>query len=162
MGLLLTNEESNDLICMIKLKHKRNVINTVEYVWTKPFALPAQHSLGFFLDSPRFYPGCIRTADPKLVLHEDIRPGVRQPESNQASPDEHRRGHEDGDGLCDANKRAEDQVPQHCSQLTQSVAEPKASSSGEEKSGGGREEWKCVKVDWITSVFLCACQSSYM
>lgn len=110
MGLLLTNEESNDLICMIKLKHKRNVINSVEYVWTKLFALPAQHSLGFFLDSPRFYPGCIQTADPKLVLHEDICPRVRQPESNQASPDEHGRGHEDGDGLCDANKRAEDQV----------------------------------------------------
>ncbi|KAA8592338.1 hypothetical protein FQN60_017793 [Etheostoma spectabile] len=65
----------------------------------------------------------------KPVLHEDILPGVRQPECNQASPDEHRRGHEDGDGLCDPNKRTKNQVPQDCSQLAQSIAESKACSS---------------------------------
>ncbi len=87
--------------------------------------------------SSRILPGLIQVlfqlVDGKLVLHEDIRPGVRQPESNQASPDQHRRGHEDGDGFCDANKRTKNQVPQDCSQLAQSVAEPKACSSVEGK-----------------------------
>lgn len=68
-----------------------------------------------------------------LVLHENIRPGVRQPQTDQASPHEHRRGHEDGYGLCDPNKRTKNQVPQDGSQLAQSVAEAKACSSGGEK-----------------------------
>ncbi|TNN74268.1 hypothetical protein EYF80_015511 [Liparis tanakae] len=74
-----------------------------------------------------------RPMNAELALHEDIRLGVGQPERNQASPDEHGRGHEDGDGLCDADERAENQVPQDRCQLTQSVAEAEACSSGERR-----------------------------
>lgn len=49
----------------------------------------------------------------KLVLHKYIRHGVRQPESNQASSNKHRRGHKDRDRFRDANKRSKNQVPQH-------------------------------------------------
>lgn len=58
------------------------------------------------------------------VLHENIRTGVRQSKSNQASTNEHGRRHEDRDGFGDANQRAENQVPQHRSQLAKSVTEP--------------------------------------
>lgn len=59
-------------ICMKKVKYtgKRSVtirlylryfckmwLKVLRYVWTKPFALLAQHSLGFLLNPPRFYPG---------------------------------------------------------------------------------------------------------
>lgn len=81
-----------------------------------------------------------------LALHEDICPSVRQPESNQASTDKHWRGHEDGDGLGDANKRAKDQVSQDCSQLTQSIAEPKASSSGEQTGTKGSNTIKYTSI----------------
>lgn len=92
---------------------------------------------------PSFIQVVSQLMNTKLVLHEDIRPGVRQPESNQASPDEHRRGHEDGDGLCDANKRTKNQVPQNCSQLTQSVAEPKACPSEERETRSREERKRC-------------------
>lgn len=65
----------------------------------------------------------------KIGLHKYIRHGVGQPQADQASTDEHRRGHEDGDSLGNANKRPKDQVAQHCRQFTQSVAEAKARSS---------------------------------
>lgn len=64
-----------------------------------------------------------------LVLHKYIRHGVGQPQAHQASSDQHRRGHEDGNGFCNANRRPENQVSQHCRQFTQSVAEAKASPS---------------------------------
>lgn len=63
------------------------------------------------------------------VLHEYIRHGVGQPQADQASSDEHRRRHEDGDGFGDADERPENQVPQHRGQFTQGVAEAKARSS---------------------------------
>lgn len=88
-----------------------------------------------------------------LVLHEDIRPGVRQPETYQASPHEHRWGHEDGDGLSDANEWTKSQVPHHCCQLTQSIAEPKACSSVE------RKNWR-IWTD-ISSIFTCAYLNKY-
>lgn len=65
----------------------------------------------------------------KVGLHKYIRHGVGQPQADQASTDQHRRGHEDGDSFRNADKRPKDQVSQHCGQLTQSVAEPKARSS---------------------------------
>lgn len=67
----------------------------------------------------------------KLVLHKYICHGVGQPQAHQASSNQHRRGHEDGDSFCNANQRPKNQVSQHCRQFTQSVAEPKASSSAE-------------------------------
>lgn len=78
LSFILTKEILIILICMIKVKHsgKRWVairlylryisvmwLIVLRYVWTKPFTLLAQHSLGFLSDSPRFNPGFIPAHD---------------------------------------------------------------------------------------------------
>lgn len=111
--------------CMYEPSHLYSLLNT-------PWA-------SFWICPEFFFFFFLQLMFGKLALHEDIRHGVRQPESNQASSDEHRWGQEDGDSLRDANKRPKNQVPQHCRQLTQSVAETKACSSGDRKI---KRRWK--------------------
>lgn len=93
----------------------------------------SKRTLGVLKDSP--VQVLFQVANTTLVLHEDIRPSVRQPKSNQASSNKHWRGHEDGYGLRDANKGTKNQVSQDCSQFTQSIAESKACSPPDSGEG---------------------------
>lgn len=115
--------------------------------------LPGPLPLGLSQVLSRFYHS--RGGVPCWCLHKDVSPGVRQPQTHQASPDQHRWGHEDGDGLGDANKRAKNQVPQHCSQLTQSVAEAKACSPGKKKIQGIKEAYCGEKLCSVWLNYFC-------
>lgn len=75
--------------------------------------------------------------------HEHIGPSVRQPEPHQPAADQHGGRHQDGDGLGDADQRAEDQVSQHRRQLAHGVAEAKARSPGNEEA---RRQGEVVSV----------------
>lgn len=128
---------------------------------TKPLALPMKSSFGLLENS--------QDLSKLMELHKNIWPSVRQPQSDQPPSHEHRRGHEDGDGLGDANKWAKDQVPQDSSKLTQGVTETKACSSAERNirnkirvngNKGKKENFKNQKCQLIKKYIWLICLST--
>lgn len=94
-------------------------------------------------------PGKQRTA-PRPRLHEDIGSCVWQTEPHQTAANQHGRCQQDGDGLCDANQRAKDQVAQHRCQFTHGVTEAKACAPENQKNTEGESDaWH-----WTGTIFF--------
>lgn len=127
----------------------------LSYIWTKPFALLVYCSLDFLLDSSTSrWASCwcyMRT----FALVSGNRRATRPPPT---STDEAMRM---GMAFVIPTREPKIRFPKTAASLHRALQNPKPVPLGGEKSQGqgGKKREKCVKVEWIISLFLCVCLS---